>query len=197
MKSIGALLILMACAQAHAQIQTWAFQGAQLYADPGDDVTVPGPAGSLTGHFDYDTSTHTITSFQFNAGGAIFSSTNPQLENCDYTPCTGSALVKSPTQLAFDEDLRSPGANERLELFLSAPIDGASGAIPLDRQSVIHYNYGYDTIHVVGGSLVLPTSAITTPEPGSYAMLLFGLGIAALAGRRERIRLARLEGVNR
>jgi len=50
---------------------------------------------------------------------------------------------------------------------------------------------------VVGGSLVLPTSAITTPEPGSYAMLLFGLGIAALAGRRERIRLARPEGVNR
>ena len=36
MKRIGALLSLMLCAQAHAQIQTWSFQSAQLYADDGD-----------------------------------------------------------------------------------------------------------------------------------------------------------------
>jgi hypothetical protein len=196
MKRIAVLLTLIMCAQAHAQIQTWAFHDAQLYADPGEDVTVPGPAGSLTGHFDYDTSAHTITSFQLNAGGAIFSSTKPQLENCQDTPCTGIAYVENPTKLVFDESLRSPAANERLELFLSAPIDGAHGAIALDAKSVIHYNYANDTIHVLGGSLVLPTSAISTPEPASYAMLLFGLGVAAVAGRRARtvLRAASVNG---
>jgi len=195
MKRVAVLLTLMVCAQAHAQIQTWAFHDAQLYADPGEYVTVPGPAGSLTGHFDYDTSTHTITAFELNAGGAIFSSTKPQLENCEDTPCTGIAYRENSTKLVFDESLKSPGANERLELFLSAPIDGANGAIALDAKSVIHYNYEYDTIHVLGGSLGLSTSAISTPEPTSYAMLLFGLGIAAMAGRRARAPVLRAASV--
>jgi len=60
MKRIAALLLLMACAQAHAQIQTWSFQGAQLFADDGADAWFTGPAGALTGHFDYDTSTGTV-----------------------------------------------------------------------------------------------------------------------------------------
>src|SRR4051794_5017592 len=186
MKRIAVLLLLLVCAQAQAQIQTWSFQGAQLFADDGEDALFTGPAGALTGHFEYDTSTHTITSFQLNAGGAMFSSHTPQLENCPDTPCTGFASVQSPTKLVFDEDLRSPAANERLELFLSAPLESAHGVIALDAQSVIYYNYGFATMHVLGGSLGLATSAFSTPEPTSYAMLLFGLGIAAVAGRRVR-----------
>ena len=86
MKRIGALLSLMLCAQAHAQIQTWSFQTTQLYADDGDYAYFVGPAGPITGHFDYDTNTHTITSFQLDVGGAIFSSNTPQLEDCPLRP---------------------------------------------------------------------------------------------------------------
>jgi len=185
MKRIAALLLLMACAQAHAQIETWSFQGAQLFADDGADAWFTGPAGALTGHFDYDTSTGTITSFELNAGGAIFSSAKPQQENCPIAPCASSAFVQNSTKLVFDQNL-TPGSNERLELFLSSPIDGANGAIVLDAQSVIYYNYGSATMHVLGGSLGLATAALSTPEPTSYAMLLFGLGVAAVAGRRAR-----------
>src|SRR6185436_13759725 len=83
-----------------------------------------------------------------------------------------------------DQNL-TPGVNERLEVFLSSPIDGANGGIALDTQSVIYYAYGRATIHLLGGSLVPTTLAFTTPEPASYAMLLFGLGVAAVAGRRR------------
>ena len=185
MKRIAAVLLLMACAQAHAQIQTWSFQGAQLFADDSEDAWYTGPAGALTGHFDYDTSTGTITSFELNAGGAIFSSDKPQQENCPIAPCASSAFVQNSTKLVFDQNL-TPGSNERLELFLSSPIDGANGAIVLDAQSVIYYNYGFATMHVLGGSLGLASAALSTPEPTSYAMLLFGLGVAAVAGRRAR-----------
>ena len=187
MKRIGALLTLMVCAHAHAQIQTWSFQNAQLYADDGNYAYFVGPAGPITGHFDYDTNTHTITSFQLDVGGAIFSSNTPQLEGCPFTPCTGTASVQTPIKLVFDENL-TPASNERLELFLSTPIDVATGTIALDAQSVVYYYYGLATMHVLGGSLVLPTSAIITPEPKSYAMLLFGLSIAALAGRRGHLK---------
>jgi hypothetical protein len=193
MKRIAALLILMACAQAHAQIQTWSLQGAQLNADDGEYALIVGPAGSLTGHFDYDTSSHTITSFQLNAGGAIFSSHTAQQDDCELTPCTGTASVQSPTTLVFDQRL-TPAADARLELFLSAPLDGANGAIALGAQSVLYYNYGLATMHVLGGSLAFPTSAISTPEPASYAMLLFGLGIVAVAGRRTRASALRIAG---
>jgi len=185
MKRIAALLILRACAPAHAKIQSWSFNDAQLYADDSNDAVFVGPAGSLTGHFDYDTSTGTITSFQLNAGGAIFSSDKPQQENCPFAPCASRAFVQNSTKLVFDQNL-TPGSNERLELFLSSPIDGANGAIALDAQSVIYYYYGRATIHVLGGSLGLANAALITPEPTSYAMLLFGLGVAAVAGRRAR-----------
>lgn len=183
MKRVAALLMLMICAHAHAEIRTWSLQGAQLDADDGNWAIFVGPRGALTGHFEYDTSTNTITSFQLNAGGAIFSSHTPQLEACPFTPCTGVASVQSPTQLVFDQNL-TPAANERLELILSAPLNGANGAIAFDAQSMVYYNYGKATMHVLGGSLVLPTLAGSVPEPSSYAMLLFGLGIAAVAGRR-------------
>jgi hypothetical protein len=71
----------------------------------------------LTGRFDYDTVTHSITAFQLDANGAIFSSNTPEMADCPLVHCTGSASVVSPNRLVFDQQF-TPAVNERLELFL-------------------------------------------------------------------------------
>jgi hypothetical protein len=189
---IVAFLSLMFCAQAHGEIRTWTFHNANLYADDSNDALFVGPAGTLTGRFDYDTSNRTITSFLLDAGGAVFSSHSPEFPGCPLLNCVGSASVHSPTKLVFEENL-TPGANERLEVFLDKPLDLANGPVQLDPQSVIYYYYGRATIHVLGGSIAPLTGALSTPEPATYAAMLIGLGIVGVFSRRSRLFSARNE----
>jgi hypothetical protein len=186
MKRILAFLSLMMCAQAYGDIQTWTLQGANLVADDGSDALVVGPVGSLTGRFDYDPATKTITRFQLNAGPSLFSSYTPQIEECDFPKCTGSAQVKAPTHLVFDQNF-TEAVDQRLELFLNKPLDWHAGAVILDPQSVIYYNYGRATIHVLGGSISpLSSAAFATPEPATFATLALGLVVVAgLRGSRR------------
>jgi len=186
MKRILAFMSLMMCAQAYGDIQTWTLQGANLVADDGSDALVVGPVGSLTGRFDYDPATQTITRFQLNAGPSLFSSYTPQIDQCDFPKCTGSAQVKAPTHLVFDQNF-TEAVDQRLELFLSKPLDWHAGPVILDPQSVIYYNYGRATIHVLGGSIApLSSAAFATPEPATFATLAFGLVVVAgLRGSRR------------
>src|SRR5690242_10701550 len=105
MKRVVLWLALLACAQARADVETWQFQGASLVAVPGDYAVLAGQVGTLNGYFDYDTTTHSITAFEFTAGPALFSSNNSQVAFCPIGTCTGNALVPAPNKLVFDEEL--------------------------------------------------------------------------------------------
>jgi hypothetical protein len=47
MKRLLVLLAVLASVQAHAEVQTWRLQNADLFADDGPDAFFTGPAGSL------------------------------------------------------------------------------------------------------------------------------------------------------
>jgi len=167
-------------------VETWQFQGASLVAVPGDYAVLAGQVGTLNGYFDYDTTTHSITAFEFTAGPALFSSNNSQVAFCPIGTCTGNALVPAPNKLVFDEEL-TPATNQRLELHLSEPLDTAGTSVLIDPASVILYNYGYAQIQVVGGSLVRATlPAFNAPEPSGVAQLLCGLGVTVLISQLRR-----------
>ncbi len=180
MKRFVVLLALVVCAQARAEVQSWQFRDASLFADDGFNAFFTGPAGNLTGRFDYDTVTHSITAFQLDANGAIFSSNTPEMADCPLVHCTGSASVVSPNRLVFDQQF-TPAANERLELFLPQPLDSGQRSVPIDPGSVIYYNYGLATVHVISGDLFRATSPLfNAPEPSAFLQLLFALGTAGV-----------------
>ena len=189
MKRLFLLLALLISVQARAEVQTWLFEGADLFADDGPYAFLTGPVGSLTGRFDYETDTSTITAFHLDAGGAIFSSNTSEIPDCPLVRCIGSSFVQTPSKLVFDQDL-TPAANQRLELFLTEPLDSASGPVTLDPSSVIYYNYGLATIHVTDGDLVRDTAPLfnapAIPEPGTWLVMLAGSIVLLLLGKRLR-----------
>ena len=192
MKRVLAFLALIVCMEARGDIQTWSLEG-DLIADEGDYTVVPGPAGSLNGHFNYDTDTQKITSFDFYAGSALFSSERPERGPCPSTPCIGSATVQSATKLVFEQNF-TPASNRRLELFLSKPLDRRGGPIALDPQSVIYYYYGLATIHVLDGSISPLAPAVAAPEPAAVAAVLSGMAVMALLRASRRRELETIAG---
>jgi hypothetical protein len=190
MKRLIVLLALLVSVQARAEVQTWLFQGAELFADDGPFALITGPAGSLIGRFDYDTDTNTITAFLLDAGGAIFSSNTSEIPDCPLVRCTGSSRVETPSKLVFDQEL-TPAANERLELFLAQPLNSVNVPVTLDPSSVIYYDYGLATIHVVGGELIRDSAPLfnavsSVPEPGTWLVILAALILLSIFGKRLR-----------
>lgn len=189
MKRLFVMLALLISVQARAEVQTWLFQGADLFADDGPYAFITGPAGTLSGRFDYETDTSTITAFQLDAGGTIFSSNTSEIPDCPLVRCIGSSFAQTPSKLVFDQEL-TPAANQRLELSLSEPLNSVSGPVTVDPSSVIYYNYGLATIHVTDGNLVRDTSPLfnapSVPEPGTWLAMLAGCIFLLLSGKRLR-----------
>ena len=146
MKRLLLLLAVVASVQAHAEVQTWRLQNADLFADDGPNAFFTGPAGSLTGRFDYDTDTNTITAFLLDAGGALFSSNTSEIPDCPLVRCTGTSLVQTPSKLVFDQAL-TPAANWRLELSLAQQLNATSGPVALDPSSadLLQLRASYDS----------------------------------------------------
>jgi hypothetical protein len=186
MKRFVVLLALVVCAQARAEMQSWQFKDASLFADDGFNAFFTGPAGNLTGRFDFDTATHSITAFQLDAGGAIFSSNIPEIPDCPLVHCTGSASFVNPTRLVFDQQF-TPAVNQRLELVLSRPLNSGQPSVSIDPSSVIYYNYGLATVHVISGDLFRSAAPLfNAPEPAAWMQLMCALGAAGLFWRVRR-----------
>jgi hypothetical protein len=151
MKRLIVLLCLMFSAGAYADVQTWTFQDVSLYADEDPYVGLPrGPAGSLTGFFQYDTETKSIPGFLIHAGSSIL------------TPERwAAAYFITPTTIIFDTGY-TPAASTVLKLILTQPLARAS--VPISTESVLYRDYGYSAIHLIGGSVTLTSTAIAVPE---------------------------------
>ncbi|MEW5967371.1 MAG: PEP-CTERM sorting domain-containing protein [Pseudomonadota bacterium] len=143
---------------------------------------------TLTGSFDYDESTSTISNAAItNSGSALWPS---QVFSGAFNPSSGyypSTFHDGAVTTDFGETI--------LQLFpqlLVAPYT-ASGVLPLDTTTPVFshcsqaavcpglaFASGAEIVYVVSGQIV------AVPEPEAYAMMLAGLGLVGWAARRRR-----------
>jgi len=161
----------------------WHFSGATFAStsdDPNnDDADIIG--GTLTGSFDYNPTSNTVSKWNVIAAFTRTSGYGPSFEfNNDYKPdpdtaCGGpAATVISPAHIEFART-GSPGCSYELGVVLRGPlIQGAP--VQIDETSEFVRSYSLDTQvirHIVSGAVVVP-------EPAAWLSILAFVGLVLL-----------------
>jgi len=177
-KTLWILLAAMAVAVAAP------YAHADSYTDATFNFTVTNGSPNPTGSFVFDDTTGTYTSFAVNWDGATF--------NIVFLPV--GILGSSGTWCTAGPDISSTVAESPCSSIDGGDVGDNEGEFDIETGGLHYYpnqlpaSSFTDAADFATGSYTLTeTTAVTTPEPSSLALILLGLGALALLAVRKRI----------
>ncbi len=175
--SLTPVLLAIVFGSAHAAPLTWTLSGVSFI----DGATA-------SGSFVFDAGTRTYLSWDIvttatvdpGANGGLSNSMNGKSYSTNSLSNASSDYYLNPSSLAVQDAL-----GNKFGFVYASPLTDAGGVVALKPGPTMGYEInGFRSRNITAGSVVA-TSAV--PEPASYALTLFGLGVIAWMVRRRVI----------
>jgi hypothetical protein len=173
--SFAPALLAIAFASAQATPLTWTLSGVSF---------IDGATASGSFVFDADTRTYlswgitTTATVDASANGGLSNSMNGKTYSTNSLSDASSDYFRNPAALAVQDAL-----GNRLGFVYSSPLTDAGGVIELKPGTTTGYEInGFKSRNITAGAVVA-TSAV--PEPGTFLLILSGLGMAIWMRRRS------------